>query len=248
MQVKSTMLCRAGLDFPGIEVYIGSLTKQCSQYEQRMTIVERKERDRRHMKTRILDAAMKLFRERGYDHVSMRTIAAEIEYSPATLYLHFKDKDDILFALHTRGFDELYKRQQATDRIRDPLKRLRKHGEAYLAFALEHPVYYDFMFIMRGPGRKIKEHRSWDAGMRTYDLLRKHVRACVESGVFPRADVDAATFGLWSFVHGIASIVIRSRTAMIPDDRLPHLINGALDFLEALMKRPAPHGAQRRVR
>lgn len=195
-----------------------------------MGITERKERERLKMRELILDEAMNLFLKYGFDKVTIRRIAERIEYSPATIYLHFRDKDEILFALHREGFEELYKRQQAILAIKDPLKRLRRHGETYLKFALEKPEYYDLMFIKRNPLRKIREKKEWDIGFRSYELLKKNVEECMRARQLPRTDIDAAAFSLWASVHGMASLIIRDRCIMFPEQHLKSLIKGALDF------------------
>ena len=51
---------------------------------------------------RILDIALDLFTEKGYDKTSLREIAAELGFSKAAVYYHFASKDDILMALHLR--------------------------------------------------------------------------------------------------------------------------------------------------
>ena len=96
-----------------------------------MGIAERRERDKQTMRRMILDTAMKLFVEDGYEQVSIRKIAENIEYSPATIYLYFKDKDEIFYGLHGEGFDKLLKRQQTTSSIEDPVERLHRLCEIY---------------------------------------------------------------------------------------------------------------------
>lgn len=195
-----------------------------------MGIAERKEREKLRIRNLILDEAMKLFLRHGFEKVTIRGIAERIEYSPAAIYLHFRDKDDILFALHREGFEELYKRQQEILTIKDPLKRLRRHGEMYLSFAMERPEYYDLMFIKRNPIRKIREKKEWDIGYRSYEFLKKNVEECMKAGHLPKTDVDVAAFYLWANVHGIASLMIRDRCIMFPRKRLESLVRGALDF------------------
>jgi AcrR family transcriptional regulator len=60
---------------------------------------------------RILDAALDLFIEKGFDKTSLREIAEQIGVTKAALYYHFASKEDILMALHLRlhefGFDAL---------------------------------------------------------------------------------------------------------------------------------------------
>jgi AcrR family transcriptional regulator len=56
---------------------------------------------------RILDIALDLFIEKGYDKTSLREIAEQLGFSKAALYYHFASKDDILLALHMRLHDVL---------------------------------------------------------------------------------------------------------------------------------------------
>lgn len=195
-----------------------------------MGITERKELEKQKMQKLILDTAMRLFLEEGFENITIRHIAQEIEYSPATIYLYFKDKDEILYTLHREGFEELYRRQQTILSIDDPLKRLRMHGEIYVSFALENPEYYDLMFIMRKSVKKIKEKKEWVVGLRSYEFLRRNIKECMEAGKFPAVDINMATFALWSYVHGMVSLIIRDRCIMFPD-RDFHIVKEALGFM-----------------
>src|SRR5665647_140284 len=111
-----------------------------------MGIAERKERDKMEMRDRIVEAATLMFLEDGYEKTSIRNIADKIEYSPATIYLYFKDKDELFFAIHNIGFQLLLKEMEKANKIKNPLKRLREIGSIYVEFALENPEYYDLMF------------------------------------------------------------------------------------------------------
>jgi len=51
---------------------------------------------------RILDIAMDLFIEQGFDKTSLREIADQLGFSKAAIYYHFESKDEILLALHMR--------------------------------------------------------------------------------------------------------------------------------------------------
>ena len=62
-----------------------------------MSIVARKEKQKQEIRSLILEESMKLFVEEGFSKVSVRKIAERIQYSPTTLYLYFKDKNEILF-------------------------------------------------------------------------------------------------------------------------------------------------------
>ncbi len=205
-----------------------------------MGIKERKELEKQEMRKLILETAMKLFLEKGIENITLRNIAEQIEYSPATIYLYFKDKDEIIYTLHKDGFEELYRWQQKTLSIKDPLERLHKHAEMYVSFALENPEYYDLMFIERAPFRTIKEMKckdgmNWEIGMRSYDLLRKNIEDCMNEGYLQKTNIDVACFSLWSYVHGIVSLIIRDRCSMFPEEQRRLLVKGALDFMQENM-------------
>jgi AcrR family transcriptional regulator len=202
-----------------------------------MGIKERKELEKQEMRKLILDTAMKLFLEKGIENITLRHIAEKIEYSPATIYLYFKDKDELIYTLHREGFEKLYGWQQKILSIKDPLKRLHKHAQMYVSFALENPEYYDLMFIERAPFRTIKEFKckddmNWEIGMRSYELLRMNIKDCIEAGVFQNTDIEVAAFSMWAYVHGIVSLIIRERCKMFPEEHLDNLVKGALDFMQ----------------
>lgn len=195
-----------------------------------MGVAERKEREKQEMRRRILDAAKKLYIEEGFEKVQIRNIAEAIEYSPGTIYLYFKNKDEILHALHNEGFEELYRLQLTTLSIKDPLERLRQHAKVYVRFGLENPEYYDLMFIERGPAKKIEELQEWEVGLRTYRFLEENIKACIEAGVFGGKDFQAATFAMWAFVHGMVSLVIRRKPPMSRDE-LEVLVNNSINLV-----------------
>src|ERR1700742_2633734 len=107
-----------------------------------MGIVERKEKQKLEIRKLILDASMKLFVEEGFGNVTIRKIADLIEYSPTTVYLYFKDKDEIFYSLHDIGFEKMHAFNQHLATIQNPLLRLHKMGENYLRFGMENSEYY----------------------------------------------------------------------------------------------------------
>ncbi|NIR14250.1 MAG: helix-turn-helix transcriptional regulator [Desulfobacterales bacterium] len=61
-----------------------------------MGIEERKEREKQMRRRQIIDAAEKVFAEKGFSGATIENIAEQAELSPATLYLYFKNKDGII--------------------------------------------------------------------------------------------------------------------------------------------------------
>src|SRR3954468_3490798 len=89
---------------------------------------ERREREKTEVREKILDAARNLFVSEGYESVSMRKIAEAIEYSPTAIYVHFKDKAELMQQLCEHDFRSLAHVFQDLNQIADPIERIRQHG------------------------------------------------------------------------------------------------------------------------
>ena len=175
-----------------------------------MGIAERKEKQKLEIRKLILDASMKLFVEEGFDNVSIRKIADLIEYSPTTVYLYFKDKDEIFFSLHDIGFQKMLELNRNLDNIENPLLRLHKMGENYINFGMENPEYYELMFIQREPMKKLTGC-DWENGDAALTRLRDTVIECIEKGYIAKGDAQLVSLSVWSTVHGLVSLAIRER-------------------------------------
>ena len=67
-----------------------------------MGIQERKQRERERRRQQIIVAAKRVFSENGFSKTTMEDIAREAELSPGTLYLYFKNKDELYASLSLR--------------------------------------------------------------------------------------------------------------------------------------------------
>ncbi len=202
-----------------------------------MGIKERKEKHREDLKRQILNAAKMLFMEDGYEATSIRKIAAAIEFSPTTIYLYYKDKSDIVYALHQEGFKLLadYFRRDAN--IEDPFERLKAMGLAYIDFALQHREFYELMFIMREPLSFIEQHRDdngescWPEGQETFRALVSTLESCQAHGYFVGEETEALALMVWSTMHGMCSLMVHGHLEFIGQAR--QKFNSGADALAA---------------
>jgi AcrR family transcriptional regulator len=178
-----------------------------------MGIVERKEKKKLEIKKMILDASMKLFVDEGFDNVTIRRIADLIEYSPTTVYLYFKDKNEILYNLHELGFQKLGVMNQNLVEIGNPITRLHKMGENYIEFGLANPEFYDVMFIQRAPMEVLAEMKNcdWTYGESALNALKLTIEEAMSKGLIKTASPYAVAMGIWGMMHGLVSLAIRDR-------------------------------------
>jgi AcrR family transcriptional regulator len=180
-----------------------------------MGITERREREREEVRQKILEAARELFGSEGYDRVTMRRIAEAIEYSPTTIYNHFKDKDDLVYALCEQDFAQLLGRLEGQVPPRDPVEGIRRLGLAYAQFALDNPNHYRFIFLAPPDVGHVRERGN--PGEQSFAVLRAAVEKAIESGRFRPNGVDTVAQILWSSVHGAVALLIA-----LPAEFWPH--------------------------
>ncbi|MEU1185280.1 TetR/AcrR family transcriptional regulator [Streptomyces sp. NPDC005820] len=114
-----------------------------------MSIQTRRERERAERERLIVTAARELAETEGWDAVTTRRLAAEIEYSQPVLYSHFKGKDAIMAAVALEGFAEMATELRAARQAAEGAgarAALAAVSEAYTAFARRRPALYDAMF------------------------------------------------------------------------------------------------------
>ncbi len=172
-----------------------------------MGVAERKERHKEDLKKEILTAAKQLFTEKGFEATSIRAIAEKIEYSPATIYLYYKDKNEIVHALHQDGFALLIQHFSVINTIESPFERLKALGKAYMQFAFEHPDVYKLIFTMKEPMEHVTQcEDEWHEGDQAFTLLLHTVEACKQDGYFKRFESIGLSFVIWSTMHGLCTL------------------------------------------
>ncbi|MBX2951670.1 MAG: TetR/AcrR family transcriptional regulator [Leadbetterella sp.] len=202
-----------------------------------MGISDRKEREKEEMRRRILESAKKLFLDLGYEKTSIRGIAEDIEYSPATIYLYFKDKNELLFALHQEAFVEFAKTFVKVAHIADPFERLITLGREYLAFAFANPELYELMFLLTAPMEALEIREDvWEDGRSVYMALEMLIAECQAAGHFKGADVQQLSMMIWATVHGLVTIQLRKRCTMFDENERDSRIQGGLDSLIRMLE------------
>ena len=177
-----------------------------------MSISERRERDRLNIRNKILDVARDLFAAEGYDAVTMRRIAKVIEYSPTTIYLHFKDKEALIQELCRVDSLSLAQAFHSVATEPSPLERLRQIALAYVAFGIQHPNHYRLMFMSKRltDQTQLKEMGHGNPETDGYILLLHTFIDAIEQQLLapPLTDANLLAQAYWAGVHGVVAIYI----------------------------------------
>ena len=170
-----------------------------------MGTLERRERERIALRQLILDAARDLFVQQGFEAVTMRKIAEQIDYSATAIYKHFEDKDALLRAILEEDFGALLAAMRGHAELSDPVERLMRQFDAYVRFALAHPDHYRLMFMTPKPHVVACDG---DAPSTAYAYVRATVSECVVQDAFRAGlgNADALAQTLWAALHGLISL------------------------------------------
>ena len=189
------------------------------------------------MKKLIIDAALRMFVEDGYEKTSIRNIADKIEYSPGTIYLYYKDKDELLYAVQKVAFTKMLETFQQEATSRSPWKRLEQIAYSYVNFGIHHPDLYDLMFIIRAPMNTAEKKGDWDNGDACFNYLTDTINECMEKGLLRYSDPRVAALSIWSMGHGLVSLQVRCRFKVmeLSDDQVSNMINLSIkEFLRTI--------------
>jgi len=179
-----------------------------------MGVHDRRARQKQLVRQQILDAARELLIREGYDSLSMRRVAERIDYSPTAIYLHFKDKQELVFSLCEETFAKLVRELETLARdYPDPLIRLRKGLERYIAFGLKYPNHYIPAFVLPPPpdldAKRLQSmHDPQSNGMRALATLRDTIADGVKAKKLRKVNPEVAARAAWAAIHGVTSLLI----------------------------------------
>jgi AcrR family transcriptional regulator len=167
--------------------------------ERGLGIAERKGRERAEREHRIVAVARVIAEREGWNAVTIRRLADEIEYSQPVLYSHFESRDAIVTAVAIQGFEEfaaaLRDAASGSNGRRNALKNV---ATAYLDFAMRGPALYAAMFTLPTDLRFAKPD--------TRPELRVGFQALAAVVEPFCAEVSDVTETFWAALHGLAEL------------------------------------------
>lgn len=186
------------------------------------------------LRQKILEEATGIVYREGVDRITMRALGEKLGYSPATIYLYFKNKDELLLEIAQHGFERLAERQLPGYDEADPREALRQTNRAYLDFALENPALYELMFQRLQPARDQRE--AHPHAQELFDAWKRLHEKGFRAGVFRIPEMEIAGALQTSLLHGFAQLAI-SRRMPYPDSGMriselrDRLIDELVDFV-----------------
>jgi len=114
-------------------------------------VLDRKERDKKLREADILKAAEHIFATKGYHNSAILDIAEEAQYAVGTIYLYFRNKQDLYLTLIERKTEELFTTiKEKVEKVNDPRAKIRVLVEEQLSYFEENEDFFRIYFSERG--------------------------------------------------------------------------------------------------
>ncbi len=158
----------------------------------------------------LISASYDLVNSKGADTFSLADACRLANVSTAAPYRHFKDRDELLCLVVSRGFDEMTSRAVAAVETHGEgtMGGITAMGQAYLGFALEHEGVFRLMFA--GAPALEEYEQVLELGTNCFGYLIEQIVAyCVENNV--DQDAEAVAARMWTFVHGASALLMDNK-------------------------------------
>lgn len=161
---------------------------------------------KKDLRPEIKKAAQQIFVKKGIDAISMRKIAAKIKYSPTTIYIYYKNKDelirDILHDYH-RALGEKLTNVICNDA--EVLTKLREFLLLYIRQSFENPEIYKLLISFR---YKMRDNERGNEESSNYIILKGFVSHLIGSGEFEEFEPDYIARSLWFHSYGLSTMAV----------------------------------------
>ncbi|MCB0653450.1 MAG: TetR/AcrR family transcriptional regulator [Saprospiraceae bacterium] len=195
-----------------------------------MGISERRKREKKELKKSILEKAKDILLKEGWQQLSIRNIATAIEYSPATIYLYFEGKDEIVYQLMEMGFLRMQEYFEPVYKETHPVERIRKSGLAFLDFALSNPEWFELLFNTPEHLCDIDKYvEDSSPGFRLFDGLLQACEEAIAQKYTHITDAKILAMILWSTVQGLVTLIRSGHLEHLIEREEQELIGQTMD-------------------
>jgi AcrR family transcriptional regulator len=161
------------------------------------------------LRGKILEEAIRIVYREGVGRITMRALAEALGYSPATIYLYFKNKEELIREIALHGFSLLEEATSAVAELEDPFEAVAEAGRRYIDFALANPELYRLIYQEFSVTQYTETERAQGAAL--WQLFRGPYVRGIQSGAFRASDPDVETAIGWAQVHGFVQLALSGR-------------------------------------
>ena len=161
-----------------------------------------------NLKENLIQQAVMACEESGWENISLRNLAKQLNVSQTAPYRHFETKEDLLAEVAAKGFEKMNTDMNKTSNFL-------ANGLAYCDFALKYQNTYDLMFgnslgsFTQYPALLDQAHLAF---MTLENNLEDHLVNLGHSDV-SKEIIEEKALSVWAFMHGIVGILRKTEIA-----------------------------------
>ena len=157
-----------------------------------------------------------MYLQDGLDGFSMRKLARVLGVTAPALYRHYESKERVLLDVVGEAYRTLIQYLHRALHGRTPEERFRLAGAGFLDFALEHPRYYEVLFMgVELLAVEAVRAEAVQQGCAVGQFWNDRVREAIEAGMLEPGDPQEIGMTLWAHAHGLVSLYLKG---MLPGD------------------------------
>lgn len=157
----------------------------------------------------LISAGLEMIESEDISSLTLRAVGSRIGVSRSAIYRHFENKEDLLIAIATDGFQRLHNAlQKAKAQAKSShLKEIPLMTAAYLKFARENAAAYRLMFGAIAPGSNGLAMLA-EAASGAFSPLPESIALGQSRGKFKAGNPIILATAAWSSVHGLSMLYI----------------------------------------
>jgi AcrR family transcriptional regulator len=172
------------------------------------------------LKNALIAAGIEILSKEGVAGLSLRKVARKAGVSHNAPYAHYADKQALIAAIATAGYEKLY--LQLTAAIQhypdDPARQLVEASWAYVEFALAESDHFKITFS--GVVEKEKDYPAFvEVAQKNFQQVVGIIAACQQAGLLPEGPADLLALSVWSLLHGLVSLILEGQVSHTLLDR-----------------------------
>jgi AcrR family transcriptional regulator len=180
------------------------------------------------LKNALIQTGIEILAKEGVYALSLRKVAQKAGVSYAAPYAHFADKQALIAAISTAGYQKV---QERVERVlkeygNDPVHLLVRTGWEYVQFGMLEPEHFKITFS--GVVEKEQDYPDLvDAAQKSFGLLMQIVAQCQAAGVLRPGPTDLSAVSVWGAIHGFVMLSL--------EGQVPHKVLERRDWQEMLI-------------
>jgi AcrR family transcriptional regulator len=180
------------------------------------------------LKNALIEAGIEILASEGVHALSLRKVAQRAGVSHAAPYAHFADKQALIAAISTAGYQKI---QNCVERVwqenqDDPLRLLVRTAWEYVQFAVNEPAHFKITFS--GVVEKEQDYPALlEATQKTFALLTQIVARCQQARIIRPGPADLVAVSVWGAIHGLVTLRL--------EGQVPHTVLEGRDWQELLI-------------